>query len=306
MIPFLNAWPRECKSAMTNSVLVIDDVDAALSLMTEMGRAVASEAALRVRDAVLEYAIRRGWAVVAYQTFNEWANRLLDASNTSWIVLDPLFKPDGHNAARACSFRLTRVGQFQRFDYGEGWCHVPEGELGLLDDAAASGLTLLHVSRWLEQTGRTAQRYAVCAANRFAHEAVTRHRPGAKWSQFVSGDCSTLHLRDGCAHLPFAGRRMDLASVTGVAGCPIECRSPPTTVFGSPWHSLQTIAPIRIAVERARRAVVENLSVEVGRPAVVADLPLLGSAVPAWVDPGQRPSANTRLADIADSKASSV
>ncbi len=283
---------------MSDRILVIDDVDHALRLMTDLGRRVASPAALNVRRVVLDYAAKRGWTVISYSAFENWAIQMMTTSRVSWIVLDPLFASAGAAPPNLVRFRLSRVGQLKGFSYGEGWSDIPDGDIAVLDDAVASGFTLRHVTRWIEAAARSVQQYLVCASTRLGRDNAMRETRQAKWCQLMPGDWTPIHLRDGCAHLPFSGARINLDPIRTETGAEVELRSPVMTLTGTPWHSLSVILPIHAAIRESRQSVAQALGYALSRPALVSDLPSLGHAVPALLDTERVPDAATRLLDL--------
>lgn len=256
---------REC--------LIIDDVCASLALMTELGRQVSSEAALQVREAVLAYAARRGWSVVPYEQFAAWALRLVNDSAHDWLVLDPLF-PVPTPGSRVSRMRLSRVGP-ARFDGDVLSAQVEKGHsFGLLDDAAASGATLRHVARLVQQSGATVSTIAVCASTRMARSALLESAP-AGWCDFIRGDWRIMHLRDGCSHLPYTGRSIDQPPLVTARGDEVRLCVPATAIDRSMWHSLNVVSSIATALKAGRTGVVGKLEEALGRAAAVGDLALL-------------------------------
>jgi hypothetical protein len=278
---------REC--------LIIDDVHAALDVMTDVGRNAASEASFAVRDAVLSHAARRNWAVVPYGAFAVWAANVLGRDEHSWVVLDPLF-PSHQFGERVRPLRLTRAASGFGFDQDEGW-HIGDASdsIGVLDDAAASGRTLRHVSAALEQAGKKVSRFVLCASTSMARAAAKRSAPDALWVDFVAGDWRILHLRDGCPHLPFSGFRTDQKVLLDSAGASVDLRTPAPEVPGSLWQVLCVDPVIRKLVAAARLSVAERLSLLLGRPATIRDLYGMGRGVFGFVRPGQSATAETTL-----------
>jgi len=275
---------------MSSDCLVIDDVDAALAAMTPLGRAVSAAAAESVRTVILDFAERRGWRTVRYETFMNWAQRIVVARTTlQWLVLDPLFVI--HNGSRHVErFRIGRIAGTNSFACGADQVPSRTATTAILDDAAASGSTLRFVASRVRATGGRVAQVVLCASTREAKRNAGL-APHAGWTDFLPGDWQILHLRDGCAHLPFAGRRAPMQD----EALGVDVRLPALSAGGSIWQSLGLIPSIRAAIVNARRFVLDRIEAELGRPAIVDDLRLLGDRVPCHIMVGQEVSAHTPL-----------
>jgi hypothetical protein len=282
--------------------LIIDDVDAALATMSDLGRSVVKAGADAVRNAVRAFAARRGWMIVSHSAYVTWALDAMNKDLRPWITLDPLF-PIGRDG-------LTRLRLSREFDTSssiltKGFVHVTDrpfagqsrSAFGVVDDAAASGRTLRFVSRLLSDEKSTLARVLVCASTREAREGLRASTPGLQWAEYIHGDWRICHLRDGCPHLPFSGR--PTGTIPGdLNSRPIEARVIPTQVAGNLWQVLALDAGVRSAIKDARAQVVQNLSHIAGEPARVRHLHQLGEAVPALVNPNHATTQDTVLESL--------
>lgn len=284
--------------------LIIDDVEQAMSRMSALGREISAQAVEAVRAAVLSFAQRRGWLVLPYALYADWATKILAEDQRSWVLLDPLL-PVGIANARVTSIRVTR-GYDPRPDFLAGHITpnnavelVPtSGDVGIIDDAAASGRTLRHVAGLIQQAGGRLTRVAVCASSREARTTMSRTTSMMKWSEYYPGDWTIIHLRDGCPHLPFSGRPSGESRVGGTVGAGVEVRFPPTVAAGSLWQVLALDSSIRDAMRFARWTVATQLGESVGHPARVGDLATLGRDVPALIDTSMRVAADSELLSL--------
>lgn len=272
-----------------NGCLIIDDVTAALGAMTDLGRAVTSEAAECVRSSVLDFAIRRDWAVVPYGAYVSWVLESVAHSDTLWLTLDPLFpissneRIRGLRISRDFDLGATVVRPHYRFDGGS----VPTAlqgvgpNIGVFDDAASSGGTLRRVTSLLSGVGLSVSAIRICAASRTARDVVRHIVPGAEWRALVLGDWKVIHLRDGCPYLPFSGRPSSEVPLVGSSGREIHVVTSPFEVRGNLWSVLALDSRICAAVAAARTDIARRLSFEIGRKADLRDLDLLGQDVAA-------------------------
>lgn len=67
-------------------------------------------------------------------------------------------------------------------------------DVGLLDDAAASGGTFRTVADTVERAGGHAAHFAVCASTRAARESLQRRRRDARWSAAVNNLWQVLYI----------------------------------------------------------------------------------------------------------------
>lgn len=276
--------------------LIIDDVEPCLARMTHFGRCVAEEPTDKIRSAVLYHAERRGWTVVSHRAFAAWVHAIVSQDVRPWVVLDPITDAVALGG-RAVPLRLSRYsgnndGVVQRTHFG--WpCGDPSRGVGVIDDASASGRTLLTAWRVIRAAGGQITRVLVCGSARVGRESFWRTAGRTPWDDYVTGDWMIMHLRDGCPHLPSSGRLTDQPPVNGPNG-PVQIRLPGTALAGSLWNVLNMNTAVRQAIMDARREIAERLSSALGRPARINDLLLLGPDIPALVDSPR----NTPVGDI--------
>ena len=279
--------------------LVIDDVDSALALATDLGRSILAPAAERVRAAVLGYFARRGWATVQHSAYVKWANGVRLRGQETWFVLDPLF-PAPHFDP---NFRPLRISRDIDLRFGktiQPSGHGAEmGEAGIIDDAASSGRTVRYVATQLLSGIARVSAVTVCASSRVARDVVRASNREIRWSAFVPGDWRAIHLRDGCPHLPFSGRPLDARDPLTLALAPVGGRVLATETPGSLWQVLWLDSSIRRAIVEARCSVARSLAALLGRPALIRDLNLLGGSVAAVVRPGERVTLDSEMETLA-------
>ncbi len=263
--------------------LIIDDISETLASMSELGRQVATPALEAVRAEVIAFAARRGWTVLRHRAFAEWAAPVLDREAHSWLILDPLFvgPTDSPRVRRIrISRNYDRDGAIVSRRY-TGSLDVPlnplSTDVGLVDDAAASGMTLEQVARSVRSAGGRVVHILVCASSREARDAVRARLPVLRWSEFVRGDWSVIHLRDGCPYALSSGRPAGHPLVVGADGGAVDVRVAASSILGSYWQVMRLDTRVRVAMEAARTTIDRNLSASLRRPALVGDLCLLGS-----------------------------
>jgi hypothetical protein len=287
--------------------LIIDDHEAALSNMSDLGREIVELPTRAIRAAAAAYAARRGWSVVQHGAYVEWASDLMARERSAWLVLDPLFP------IRASDKHLYRIRLSRRFENNASivirqWAEtdgfrfedlslVP-GAVGLVDDAAASGGTLRHVAQTVLNSGRTVSHILLAASAEGARNALPESARDARWAEFFRGDWRIIHLRDGCPHLPHSGRPANHPLVSGIDGTAVECRIASTGVAGNLWQVLDMDVAVHSAISVARSEIVRKFSDVLGRPALVRDLSLLGGQVPAIVRPDEVTVADATLESL--------
>lgn len=270
--------------------LIIDDIQSALSRMTELGREVVGPSAAAIRDAVANYALRRSWVVLGHRGYVDWASAIIKDDGRAWLVLDPLFPIDALGS-RVQRVRLTRVfddneavvrRKYVRGAHSELFdaARVTE-EVGLVDDAAGSGRTIRYMQGAVSQVGARITHIAVAASSRGAQESVRTAVGSPQWSQYLRGDWRVIHLRDGCPYLPYSGRPTGQAPIPCVEGGEIEVRVSAAEVVGSLWGVLVMDATIHAAVAAAPHDIAQRLGAALQREALISDLHLLGSTVSA-------------------------
>ena len=287
--------------------LIIDDVVPALESMTELGRMMLTAPLERLRQRVLEYAVARNWSVVKHAAFAEWARELTRNAGLEWLSLDPLLCEDD-DRRQLRPLRLSR-----KFDGGATVLFGPmmsgldnfeiiaravTGPVGVVDDAMASGRTVRTAVRLLAAAGVAVTDVMVCASSRSARDAFRQSHPALRWKEFLVGDWSVLHLRDGCPLLPYTGRPTVDRLVLDADRMGLELRVPTTHILGHPWQVLCMNSGVR---EAATHALVEGIAEfcrRLGRVATVADLRLLGDHVSVPRTSSAPVSAETTLASL--------
>ena len=73
----------------TGGPIVLDDVEAGLSQLTDFGIHVVEPIATAMRNAILIRVAAQGWQVVHHAAFVHWATAQVDP-DLIWVVLDPL------------------------------------------------------------------------------------------------------------------------------------------------------------------------------------------------------------------------
>jgi hypothetical protein len=279
-------------------------MQASLANMTQLGRDVLSASVELIREAVLAYAARRNWFVLPHRTYVEWASEIVRGEKCTWLVLDPLF-PVAGLGDHVRRIRLTRQFDsnqtivFRRYVSTEtaSLMDLPRGsgDVGVVDDTAGSGRTLMRVAQMVTQKGGGVTKVLLSASSGSARNLFRASFRSATWTEFVRGDWKVIHLRDGCPHLPHSGRPTDQPLVLGVDGTTVEIRVPASAVTGNPWQVLYMDAKVRGAVTTARSQMARQLSGALGRPACVRDLCLLGPFVPALVKQGETVTGDVTL-----------
>jgi hypothetical protein len=279
--------------------LLIDDVDAALARLSTIGRSVLIDGAQAVRAAVRDYARRRGWTVITHESYVAWIRNLFQNLPPTRLVLDPLF-PIRDDEISLKTVRLSRrANQAQIIHVSVPADLLPSGsDLCIVDDVASSGRTVCYLANYIMQTGSRVTHVAVCASSREARNNAARAMRNVLWYDYAPGDWRAIHMRDGCPHLPFSGR--PVGKSIPLEGCEIQMRVMPNTIAGNLWQVLWLDQPIRDAVNLARQNAVRGLSSALGRPALVADLALLGTQAGAVISNGREPTQDTRLDALLD------
>jgi hypothetical protein len=281
------------------SCIIIDDIDASLTHLSENGRKVISASARRIRDSVLEYAERRRWAIVAYESYVRWAREFASRSNALWLVADPLFP--SNTLPNATAIRVSRGYPPGSYDIGgerDARASLYGSErVGILDDAAGTGGTIRALSSRVASSGGMVSEIVVCASTRTARESTQVRLRAARWTSLIPGDWRICHLRDGCPFLPFTGRKTAQGFVD-TADIRVDVRSSVTHDHGNLWQVLYLDPSINAAIHSAYSTAALALSDLLGRPATVADLPVLGADVPASIVAGEAVAPTTRLMSL--------
>lgn len=270
-----------------SKALIIDDIDESFGMLSALGQEILRSPLQSIRDAVYRFADRFNWPVVRHRSFAAWAEGHADEHLAHWLVLDPLF------VSTETSDRYTRIRTSRRQDLSVPPIHidpelkhlVADRPVGIIDDAASSGRTLRAVIMAARSVGLRVSTVLLCASSRAAFQQVSSSGSISRWNEFVSGDWEVMHLRDGFPLLPFAGRPTAHAAIEVGSLSLLQIRTSSVHASGSPWQVLQHLGVVAPVVKDARREVREALTRHLGRPAVVADLPLLGAAVNVFVEP---------------------
>jgi hypothetical protein len=270
-----------------STALIIDDIDESLGMLSALGQEILRTPVQSIRDAVYRFADRYNWRVVRHRSFAAWAEEHANKHLAHWLVLDPLF------VSAESSDRYSRIRTSRRHDLSIPPIHidpelkhlVADGAVGIIDDAASSGRTLRAVTMAARSIGLRVSTVLLCAASRAAYHQVCASGLVSRWNEFVPGDWEVMHLRDGFPFLPFAGRPTAHAAIEVGSAFRLQVRTSSVHASGSPWQVLQHLGAVASAVKEARREVEAALTRHLGRPAIVADLPLLGAAVNVFVEP---------------------
>lgn len=187
--------------------LIIDDIAAALALLTPLGRSIISDPAHEVRTAVRKHVERLRWTLISYETFAEWTVATCTKSAIHWIVLDPLLPLE--RLPRSTPLRLSRGSGAQRFHFQihDSLAAFRGVEAGIVDDAASSGATLSRVGAAAAGYGAKIREIVLCATSRAAYDRALREQSTTRWKLFMDVGWVVIHLRDACPFLPFTGRR---------------------------------------------------------------------------------------------------
>lgn len=256
--------------------VVIDDGEASLSRLNELGKTVVAPSLMALHDAIMGIAVRRSLTVVSHSSFVSWVKE--QSQDGPSIVLDPLF-PEEVLGSQDVIVRIRRTGGSDfRIDP-----EMPGHDLRLfarnqsvVDDAAFSGTTLCHLASAIEGANGSIKRFITCAASWRARERLSSRCPGLAWVNLIEGNCEVLHLRDICPCLPFAGRPSRDADVLMTAMGPVRITLAPFLVPRTVWGQLGRQAEIWDVYISAVRDLVRRFSEAIGRSATLADMPLLG------------------------------
>lgn len=285
---------------MAENVLLIDDVDPALSAMTSVGREVAGEAAQVVRSVVLTQAARRGWQVLPHHTYASWARSTVGADDREWLILDPFFETDSL-ARKATRITLTRpadaqlpirgsLTDFDVLEAGQCW--------GIVDDAVSSGRTLYSVSRLCAERGSCVGHVVIGAASRFGRAMVDARVKRVRWSVYLAGDWQTLHLRDGCPYLPRSGRLLRSAIVSADGQASVDLRLPSWRALGSIWQVLWLDRAVQNTIKSECLRILDTVAQRIGCAPRIRDLRILGDDVPCLADNDGDYLIDTPLRDL--------
>jgi hypothetical protein len=258
--------------------IVIDDVRSALNATTPFGQEVLRRSSAMVRDAVLLYAARTSWVCVSHTAFCEWAIQQMDPDYL-WLVVDPLL-PMTNLPAEAIRVRATRRPGAKDWVIDD---EIQESikarlggrEIGILDDAAASGDTLRFFANTVARANGQLTDVLVCASTSAARAVLRELVPGCSWAQLCAAPATPIHIRDACPLLPYSGRRLADRKVS-VAGADLSMAAPPMYFRGSLWHQLSRDRAAWTMIREAWRVAAHDVSQSLNRPATVSDIPLIG------------------------------
>jgi hypothetical protein len=262
--------------------VVIDDIGYAVRLLAPVGQVVGTEPAYTVREAVLRFARAKGWVAVEYSEFVRWARRIANDGN-SWLVIDRLFPRDGFGD-RAVGVGLTRTLTPDGWGVAADDCTIDGDGLvtastGIIDDAAASGVTLTVAVNLLQSSGADPAKVVLCCASEVARRTVEMLVPGVEWHQFVTGDTRVIHLRDACSWLPYSGRAISARSAFATGAESLTLRMHMRGVPGGLWPEILSDAQLSSVVAIAHSDFVRRLSTHLDRDSTVGDCSHVGPSV---------------------------
>jgi len=232
---------------------------------------------------VLEFAERQRWTVIPHGKFVSWAATAIPRDAGTWLVLDPLLssQPGDVNVIPVRIYRAAQSGSFEIADWKAD--EIRGRDVAIVDDAAATGRTLLCMAHIASSHGARPSVFAVAAATDFARQSLAAAFPAARWLTFMRDDWSICHMRDGCPFLPFSGRNVGAPRVVANDHASIEVRAPMWTAVNSLWFTLAMQRPIRAVIDTMRATVCTGLAAILGRQPTAADVRLLGPGVPLTV-----------------------
>lgn len=276
--------------APPNCALLMDDLDEAAAHFSPLGRMLFRELLPDLRRSLHRHIGDYGWQMLRYAPFVAWSAALVKDSVT--LVADKLYPISQLAGSVVCvdahrwwvPQTLERRVQIQA--KAPGLWHA--GPTVVIDDAAWSGDTLRNLCRYVQAEGGVVTDIFVAAASPGAAEKL--RTTGTRISAFarVPADFDILHARDFFPWLPFSGRRVQSKSAEFAAG--VDLRLAPLFYNAGAWLQLSPQSPCwRDAIDLAFDFL-WRFETHLGRPALVQDLPLLGSAIalpissPVWVE----------------------
>jgi hypothetical protein len=283
------------------AMILLDDIDAALSRLTDFGRAIIAPAARQIQDALLCHAALKNWSVIRHGDFATWALDQIDP-DLLWIVLDPLLslRPDMKTVA---GVRVSRVVTENAWEFDvqmpENFRFVMEGALvGIVEDVVHTGMTIRCAMEVIARVGGQVDDVIVAASTRSGAAVVRANSPELSWIQYCRVDATTIHARDACPFLPFAGRRaFDKPAVRTPVGN-VDVRVPITAFRTGAWAEVTADRSVAAALNAARRGITGRFSSALGRVAQVGDVPLLGQGVSLPLLRPQTATAQTPLKSL--------
>jgi hypothetical protein len=261
---------------------VIDDTAAAVGMLTEAGRHILEPAVSHVRNSILLFAATRRWPIITHSDYVEWVAGQLDPDYV-WLVLDPLM-PLPKAPVQAYPLRMSRKleGRSWVFDVAlpaDVQCAVSQSEVGVLDDAVSSGATVLELNRLLQAVGAGVVDVISAIASGEGIKRLRATLPEVSIARFATEFGEGIHLRDACPFLPFSGRRVLGRTVDLSNGTALDCAYPAAQFRGAVWPILRQDPAVRHAMWSSYSTVLDRARAALGRPATVADIPLLGADI---------------------------
>jgi hypothetical protein len=270
------------------SAVLIDDLDAALAVMSRFGVDIVAAASRAVRDSLLLFASLHDMRVVRHDNFTGWVQDQIDPDYL-WLSLDPFGLPQLKSGCEVRQLRLTRRAAAGQLVLEAALpAHIERiiagRSVGLVDDAVASGGTIRHAAALVADAGGKVEDVVVCASTAKGRDAIRRTIPQLAWAEFVRGDHVALHMRDACAFLPFGGRKFEKGVTLHTTHGEVEVAYHPMAFPGSPWDEVAKSRHTTDAILHAARDIEYALSRALERPATAADVGLLGShvAIPCY------------------------
>lgn len=283
--------------------VIIDDLDAAICLLSELGKNILTGPCRNIQCVVRSVAREKGWRFVPYEELRAWACTTID-STVRWLILDPLLARHTADFRTARSVRLRRVLEHGEWTVkGLDISAMQEGDstsgFALFDDVAASGDTLEYAVRQVHSFGGKVEKIAVGVGSTTARRRIAAVVPQVQWAQFFESPDVAVHLRDACPFMPHSGRPVADRSVIETDRGAIEIRLPSVSLRIGPWREIYGDFRVLAAVAQGRISVERGLSEVLGREATVGDLSLLGDSVCLPLYAHQSARDATRLSDVA-------
>lgn len=282
------------------NLLLIDDLAEAAAHLSDIGKAVVAPSVGMIRDALFQSSAAQRCPIVQHRAFSAWANARL-AFTEACICLDPLLASQ-LASSRAIPVRASRAvtptGLILRGDIAMQLPSSFEGsQVMIVDDVASSGATLSAVTKAVRDAGGCVVGLMLCAATDIARSALSDCVAGA-WFTYIQRGVQALHARDACPFLPFAGKQIYSQAQTRAHPLPVEVCFPVTAFQRSAWAAIGMQRNLHRAVMTARRATIDRFDQALGRPATVADVPLLGPHIRLPLNDGHFPDCDTPLREL--------
>lgn len=109
-----------------SEICLIDDIDAAASHCTPLGRRILSDSIEPIRRAVAAAVAKHRWLVVSHAAFDEWITKLMLVADAPSFVIDPLLNIDARRGVRCrVSCRMNQnTKQHDIFQDGSSNCPI--------------------------------------------------------------------------------------------------------------------------------------------------------------------------------------